>query len=109
MMASSCSSSSTRASRDAWCAFMPCSSLELRQDLAAEQLDRLVELGDGVRHEEHPGKCGHARLLVDADALAERLRAADQVALLIAAGLLAQGRGLQRLEMLVELRATKPP
>src|SRR5690349_19391979 len=60
--------------------------LEVGNDLAPEQVDRLLQLGHGVGDEEDPGAGGHARALVGADALADLLGAADQVALLEAAG-----------------------
>src|SRR5207249_9721315 len=50
---------------------------------------------------------GDARLLVDANPLADLRRAADEVALLEAARLLAQRGSLQRLQVLVELRGVE--
>src|SRR5207247_10906863 len=48
-----------------------------------------------------------AGLLVDANALADLRRAADQIALLEAARLLAQRGALERFQVLVELRAVE--
>src|SRR5262245_53885651 len=78
-------------------------SREVGEHLAAEQLDRIVHLGDAVGHEEHPGKGRDPGRLVGADALGDLLGASDQVALLEAARLLAQRRALERLQMLVQL------
>src|SRR6267142_1926691 len=105
MMASRPSASSTADRRCRRCAFMV--SPEVGNDFAPEEVDRLVHLGHGVGHEEQAGERGDARLLVDADPLADLGRAADEVALLEAARLLAQRGALERLEMLVELRAVK--
>src|SRR2546426_1082547 len=85
------------------------SSLEVRDDLAAEQLDRLLHLGDRVCDEEQAGQGRDAGLRIDTDPLADLLGAPDQVALLEATGLLAERRLLERLEVLVELRAVEAP
>src|SRR2546425_3724441 len=85
------------------------SSLEVRDDLAAEQLDRLLHLGDRVCDEEQAGQGRDAGLSIDTDPPADLLGASDQVALLEAAGLLAERRLLERLEVLVELRAVEAP
>src|SRR5881296_550145 len=82
-------------------------SPEVGNDLAPEELDRLLHLGHGVRDEEQARERGDAGLLVDADALADLRGAADEIALLEAARLLAQRGALQRLEVLVELRAVE--
>src|SRR2546427_11261208 len=79
-------------------------SPEVGNDLAPEELDRLLHLGHGVGHEEQARERGDAGLLADADALAALRRAADEVALLEAARLPAQRGALQRLQVLVELR-----
>src|SRR5690348_7452054 len=82
-------------------------SPEVGYDLAPEELDRLLHLGHGVGDEEQARQRRDAGLLVDPDALADLRRAADEIALLEAARLLAQRRAFQRFEMLVELRAVE--
>src|SRR4029453_4673208 len=95
--------SSTAVRRCRRCASM--SSPEIGNDFAPEELDRLLQLGHSVGHEQQAGQRGDTRPLVGPHALADLGRAADQVALLEAARLLAQRGPLQRLEVLVELRA----
>src|SRR5204862_8368181 len=80
---------------------------EVGQDLAPEQLDPLVHLGDGVGHEQHAGQRSHPGLLVGADALADRVGTADEVTLLVAAGLFAERRGPERLQVPGELRGAE--
>src|SRR5262245_25502738 len=82
-------------------------SPEVGNDFATEELDRLLHLGYRVRDEQQAGQGGDAGLLVDADALADFRRAADEIALLEAARLPAQRRAAERLQMLVELRAVE--
>src|SRR5438309_8340566 len=82
-------------------------SPEVGDDVAPEEVDRLLHLGHRVGDEEQAGERGHAGLLVDADPLADLRRAADEVALLEAARLLAQRGSLQRLQVLVELEPWK--
>src|SRR5947208_16335911 len=80
---------------------------EVGQDLAPEQLDPLVHLGDGVGHEQHAGQRSHPGLSVGADALADRVGTADEVRLLVAAGLFAERRGPERLQWPGELRGAE--
>src|SRR5262250_3028415 len=82
-------------------------SPEVGNDLAPEELDRLLHLGHGVGDEEQSGQRGDAGLLVDTDALADLCRAADEIALLEAAGLLAQRGAFERLQVFPELRAVE--
>src|SRR6267142_2029451 len=106
MIASRPSASSTAVSRWRRCASITL-SLEVGNHVAPEEVDRLLHLGHGVGHEEQAGERGDARLLVDTNALADLGRAADQVALLEAPRLLAQRGALERLQVLVELRAVE--
>src|SRR5262245_42869033 len=101
MRASRPSASSTLIRRWRRCASMI--SPEIWNDFASEEVDRFLHLRDGVRDEEQAGQRGDPRLLVRADALADLGRAADEVALLEAARLLAQRGALERLQVLVEL------
>src|SRR5262245_38747962 len=105
MMASRPSASRMAVRRCRRCAFMM--SPEVGNDLAPEQVDGLLHLWHGVGHEEQAGERGDPRLLVDANALADLGRTADEVALLEAARLLAERGALERLQVLVELRAVK--
>src|SRR6266404_2391399 len=107
MRASRPSASSTWVRRVLKCESMNSSSREVRDDLAAKELDRLLHLRDRAGNEEHARQGRDAGLDVDADPLADLLRAADQVALLEAAGLLAERGVLERLEMPIELRGVE--
>src|SRR5437660_7518015 len=107
MIASRFSASSTWVRRDLMCGSMEILLFKVRYHFAPEQLDRVLHLRHGVGDEEHTGQRRHAGGGVDADALGDLVGAADQVALLEAAPLLAECRALQRFEMLVELRGVK--
>src|SRR5438128_5766183 len=107
MTASRPSASSTWVSRLLKCEFMNGSSREVRDNLAAKELYRLLHLWDRTGDEEHARQGRDAGLDVDADPLADLLGAANQVALLEAAGLLAERGVLERLEMLIELRGVE--
>src|SRR5437660_3038886 len=107
MIASRFSASSTWVRRDVMCGSMEVLLYEVRYDFAPEQLDRVLHLRHGVRDEEHTGQRRHAGGGVDTDALGDLVGAADQIALLESARLLAERRSLQRFEVLVELRGVK--